>query len=255
MRTKLLFLIIFLAVWQVQAQSKTNKQTSEDGSTKITTYHQNGAVSTVKIWDKIKRRGNVKGYNNEGKELFQFYLRTFGGHASVALEYFPNGQVSKVKYSSAPDGGIQFYKSTTTFDEQGNKTGFQETKRPFEPSIELHLPKPKENSKPSKSGVASCATIIQNFYEIQNATGRRIKLKFVPKKNQQAQTKTVTLKLKGSEKIVFDTVVSGEIPITQVVYELNLIGKKMNEKFKIVQLQTIKESDVRFRNYWVILRK
>lgn len=70
------------------------------------------------------------GYNNRGKEIIHYDLRRFAGHASVYLEYYGNGQISKAEYSSAPDGGIQFWHKIHYFDEQGNPTSFMDLSQP-----------------------------------------------------------------------------------------------------------------------------
>lgn len=141
------FLILFQSfLTSAQLKCKTTNQT--DGSTIKQCFHQNGKVSTLENWDKDKRFGTIKGYNNQGKELFSHSLRSIGGHASVSLTYFPNGQVEKVSFSDAPDGGIQFYNSTTRFDDKGNQTEFSETKYPHQLELEVPLPDTVKRRKP-----------------------------------------------------------------------------------------------------------
>ncbi|WP_300665512.1 hypothetical protein [Fluviicola sp.] len=136
MKTVVAFLIL-LQPLLASAQLKCKTTGQSDGSTITQCFHQNGKVSTLESWDKDKRFGTIKGYNDQGKELFSHGLRSIGGHASVSLTYFPNGQLEKVYFSDAPDGGIQFYNSTTHFDEKGNQTEFSETKYPNQPELEV----------------------------------------------------------------------------------------------------------------------
>jgi hypothetical protein len=83
-------------------------------------------VSTKEWRDKADRFGRSWAYKRDGSVIFEGGTRRIGGHASVHFSYYPSGAVSKVETSDAPDGGIQWYRSTTTFDEQGNRTSFSE---------------------------------------------------------------------------------------------------------------------------------
>lgn len=147
MKTLVAFLIL-LQPFLASAQLKCKTTNQSDGSTIKQCFHQNGQVSTLESWDKDKRFGSIKGYTNQGKELFSHSLRSVGGHASVSLTYFPNGQLEKVDFSDAPDGGIQFYNSTTRFDEKGNQTAFSETKYPHQPEFEIQIPDSVKRRKP-----------------------------------------------------------------------------------------------------------
>ncbi len=147
MKRLFVFLILFQS-FLAAAQLKCKSTNQSDGSTIKQCFHQNGKISTLENWDKDKRFGTIKGYNNQGKELFSHSLRSIGGHASVSLTYFPNGQVEKVYFSDAPDGGIQFYNSTTRFDDKGNQTEFSETKYPHQLELEVPLPDTVKRRKP-----------------------------------------------------------------------------------------------------------
>lgn len=89
-------------------------------------YFNTGKLSTKEWMDKDDRWGRSWAYDSKGKELFSYPTRKIGGHASAHFSYHPNGAVSKIEVSDAPDGGIQWYRSTTTFDENGVQTGFAE---------------------------------------------------------------------------------------------------------------------------------
>jgi hypothetical protein len=87
---------------------------------------------------KINRYGNLKGFNNKDKELFSYNLRHYGGYASAQVIYFPSGQVKSIYYSDAPDGGIQYYHSTSQFDKTGNQVSFEEDSH--EDKLKLKIP-------------------------------------------------------------------------------------------------------------------
>lgn len=105
-----------------KAQSGCKLSTAKEGSTVKTCFHKNGKPSSVETWDAIHRQGSITCYNAAGKQIFYESLRRFGGHASVYLDYYANGQIKKAEYSSAPDGGIQFWHTIYKFDEAGNQT-------------------------------------------------------------------------------------------------------------------------------------
>lgn len=152
---KTIFLLLFIFVQSptlfAQLSCKTVKQSN--GSTMKKCFHKNGKVSTIETWDKDKRRGTLKGFNKLGKELFSHDLRQSGGYASAQMTYFPNGQVKSIYYSDAPDGGIQYYNSTTQFDESGNQISFDESSNVDD--LHLKIPAPRryaipDTTKPKK---------------------------------------------------------------------------------------------------------
>jgi hypothetical protein len=89
-------------------------------------YFITGQLSTVEWTDKDGRFGRSRAYKRDGTVIVDHHTRRIAGHASVHFEYHPSGAVSKAEFSDAPDAGIQWYRSTTTFDDQGNRTGFSE---------------------------------------------------------------------------------------------------------------------------------
>ncbi len=107
------------------AQGREHTFTSDTG-TVVVHYFASGKVSTRTWMDKDDRWGRSWAYDVSGKEIFSYQTRKIGGHASAHFSYHANGAVSKIEVSDAPDAGIQWYRSTTTYDEQGNKTGFTE---------------------------------------------------------------------------------------------------------------------------------
>jgi hypothetical protein len=78
----------------------------------------NGKTSTIAALID-NREGYAKAYNFKGEEIYSRTIRRFAGTSSVHFQHHPNGMVKKAEYSSHPDGGIQWYRSYTYFDEQG----------------------------------------------------------------------------------------------------------------------------------------
>jgi hypothetical protein len=81
----------------------------------------NGKTSTICVI-KDDRDGYAKAFNFKGEEIYMRHIRRYAGHASVYFTHHPNGMVKKAEYSSHPDAGIQWYRSYTYFDENGNIT-------------------------------------------------------------------------------------------------------------------------------------
>ncbi len=106
-----------------QGQEKT---IATDTGTVVLHYFTAGGISTKAWTDSAGRWGRSSAYNKQGQVIFDRQTRRFAGHASVHFSYHANGAVSKAQVSEAPDGGIQWYRSTTSFDTAGNQTGFDE---------------------------------------------------------------------------------------------------------------------------------
>jgi hypothetical protein len=111
------------------AQYKCNTVASADGK-RHTCYHVNKQPSTTEFWDKENLWGRFEAWNNKGEPLVSFELRKVAGHAGVDVSYHANGQVSRLEYSSAPDGGIQFWNYIYTYNEEGQETSRVDLSRP-----------------------------------------------------------------------------------------------------------------------------
>lgn len=102
------------------------KELHTDTGTVVLHYFKGGGVSTREWMDKDQRWGRSTAYTRDGRVLFEHQTRRIAGHATVHFSYHPNGGISKAEVSEAPDAGIQWYRSTTTFNEAGERTGFTE---------------------------------------------------------------------------------------------------------------------------------
>ena len=109
----------------MRAQGRVRTVETDSGRV-VQHYFTTGQVSTEEWTDKDGRFGRSRAYTRSGAVLVDHHTRRIAGHASVHFEYHPNGAVSRSEFSDAPDAGIQWYRSTTTFDDQGNRTGFSE---------------------------------------------------------------------------------------------------------------------------------
>lgn len=226
-------------------------------------FHSNGKVSTEETWDLDKRFGSMRAFNNQGVELFFHNLRSVGGHASAQLEYYSNGQLSKVHYSDAPDGGIQFYNSTTKFDESGNQTEFYETKYPNELEVEWVEPvvkrevvtePKKEDPKPE---VVECATIFSTIYQIQNLTNSRLKISIKALPNNTIAGTGREVVLKPYESLIFDTILMANQFVTAKVYQPEILKietkSRKNKKIQVIEFAPVGEGVTRIHHWFFVL--
>ena len=147
---------------------------------------KNGKISTLKLSN--EREGIAKAFNLKGETIYQSGTRRFAGHASVEFKHYPSGAIKQANYSSAPDGGIQWYKTETFFDENGNITHVNDLSydRLMRPSYIIPTTGPntemektireqvKETEKQQQKEVAICANIHQNKIIIFNHTKKRL---------------------------------------------------------------------------------
>lgn len=120
-----LALALPLGLW---AQGTEKTATTDTGT--VTLHFFAGGGTSTKAWtDTTGRWGRCWAYNKHGAVIYEQQTRNVGGHATVWFRYHPNGGISRAEYSTMPDGGIQWYRSTTTFDTAGNQTGFWEEGR------------------------------------------------------------------------------------------------------------------------------
>lgn len=114
------------------------------------------------------RWGKAIAYNIHGKQIKEWSLRKIAGHSSVSFSFYKNGAIKKAYWSSAPDGGIQWYKSTTYFDENGKITREDKDSREGlnDPFNRKQLQQPTIKTQE----VATCAVIYSSEYWFTNTT-------------------------------------------------------------------------------------
>ncbi len=260
----ILLLLLLLSFNSSFAQLNCKTIKLPDGSSEKKCFHKNGKISTREIWDKDGRFGSITAYNSENKELFFHDLRTIGGHAYVQLEYFPNGQLLNVYYSDSPDGGIQYYYSTTRFDEKGNQTGFWETKYPDDlKSILVEEPQKiepvkKEVTDTVKQEVAECAAVYSTVYQIRNSTVWRLRINIKTLPNNVVSGTEKEVILEPFQVVNFDTVLMADQFISVKIYEPEVLKfgekSKMNRKVSIFEPGPI-DADRTRMYYWFVISK
>ncbi len=170
------------------------------------TYFRNSKkVSTTQCYDANDRWGRAQAFDKAGKQIYEWELRRIAGHSSVQFSYYDDGAVKKAEWSSAPDGGIQWYRSTTLFDEDGRVTS--ETKDSYDdgPGTQPYLPgttrktlvTPTPPPPPSTPTVATCAVIYSSEFWFVNETPYTVEVAATRNNNEHS---TVTLKPKQRMK-------------------------------------------------------
>lgn len=237
MKTLLLFLFTFLwlTTW---AQKEYTKCTY--------TYFSNQKVSTSQCWDENRYWGVAKAYNPKGEEIGSWQLGRIAMIAGVTFSFHPNGGVSKAEYGSHPDAGIQWHRSWTYFDEQGNKTGYNEMnhddrvtttvepyQRPTEKPIVSPTPSPvkKTEEKPApKQEVVSCAVIYVSELWVENRTGNSVVIKWA---HRYSKDLTGSTKIQAGQRVKVAEKIGAEMydaPLgTYDVEVMSLSGKKITK--------------------------
>lgn len=131
-------------------------------------FHGTHQVATSYCYDSAGRWGRASAFDRSGKIIYEKEIRRVGGHASVEFGYYPSGAVQKAYWSSAPDAGIQWYRGTTLFDEQGHITS--ETDDSYEGPGRSPLIAPGHTTVTLQPTVARCAVIYSSEFYFRNET-------------------------------------------------------------------------------------
>ena len=177
MRNLLLPILIVALAHGLHAQGRVRTIETDSGRV-VQHYFTTGQLSTVEWTDKEGRFGRSRALKRAGTVIVDHHTRRIAGHASVHFSYHPNGAVSRSEFSDAPDAGIQWYRSTTTFDDQGNRTGFSEQghdDRHVIPHPGTTFTQPEEPVNPTpvpvrEPEVAPCQKLFVNEVFVVNAT-------------------------------------------------------------------------------------
>lgn len=232
-----------------QGRSRT---LSTDSGTVVLHYFTNGHVSTKEWMDTDERWGHSWAYDPQGQVIVDHYTRKVAGHASVHFEYHPNGGVSKAEFSDAPDAGIQWYRSITTFDPNGQRTGFSEEghdDHDLIPNPGLLKRTPEVPAPPVVE-----QRLFHNVYLVVNGDRKPCRVSLRPKApSPLAQPLDATLlpgdTLRGGDFTL------GEVwgdPLQQVA--VTATDAKRRKAWTVVRVDTVQVSPEQ-RSYYLILRR
>jgi hypothetical protein len=250
---KLFFVTILIICGHVSNAQLNCKTKQLPTGIETSCLHANGKTSTLETWDTDKRWGKLKAYTNSGKELFSYELRKVGGHASVYLSYHTNGQVKKAEYSSAPDGGIQFYNIISEYDEAGNQTRYtdlsQPDGRPRVPSLR------QEEPVVYKQQVVKEGARTVTAFKIINATKYPVSVQLrTPPGSHYLPSKTTMLDVKPKQQIALDSIVLTDKFLKETeIYVLEVVKNQKKRKGIKSILASPVESVVRKEYTWYLL--
>ena len=157
----------------------------------------------------LKSTGNGKAacFTPQGKTMLESSVSRNHGHHSVTFWHHPNGVVSKAEISQAPDAGIQWYRTTITFNEQGEKTGEDHRSHEDLERIMLIDPpfeKPSTTVKVPQETAQPCAVIYSNILAVENFTQFPIKVQFAARK------KIKTIRIEPGKIAYIDTLIQAQ---------------------------------------------
>ncbi len=129
-------------------------------------YFKNSDLKSAEIcYDENRYHGIARAFKIDGSVLEIWQISHMHVISSVQFTFHSNGAVHRAIYSSHPDAGIQWYRSETTFDMEGNKTGFFEERHDdMVTSPHLHIEKHKEPTQ--KQEVMECAPIMISEFHL-----------------------------------------------------------------------------------------
>jgi hypothetical protein len=263
MRNFLTFILIFPFLVFSQAKIKlkecTEVKNANNESVK-TCFHANGKISTLETWDKDKYWGRFQAFTNQGKEIINYQLRRVAGHASVYPSYYPNGQINKLEYSSAPDGGIQSYRYIHHFNEIGEQTDYRDYSMPNGyPTLITTLPDTvnrklikKDEVIVKKQEVVECSTLSVSEFVVINETKKKVKIKFIAQKNRLFSFSDKEVELKSKENLLVDKIALSNIFVdVNQAYKPELVGKN-KDKFKVILAEKVEKNQVRTYTWHII---
>lgn len=224
---------------------------------------QNGKISTLSVM-LDDREGYAKAFDLTGNEIYSEAIRRYGGHSGVTFSHHANGCLMKAEYSSQPDGGIQYYRKYTYFDDKGKKTSemiddwdnrvtvpkfyFQDTTSvipvvPVIPQKKEEKPKPK----PIVQEPMPCASIHKNRVEFLNHSKHKLLLSI------SQQGKDTIIVLKPGERHECPAYISAEIasPFNQNVrYQFNCQKKKCEVDSTTKMMSVTKDETLHTVNFY-----
>ncbi|MBK9147589.1 MAG: hypothetical protein IPM12_07190 [Flavobacteriales bacterium] len=238
---RLLAFVPLLALCAASSAQPKERTFKTDTGTVVVRYFTSGQVSTKEWRDRDDRWGRSWAYKQNGEVIFEGQTRRFAGHSSVRFSYHANGAVSKAETSDAPDGGIQWHRSTTAFDDQGNKTGFMEQGHDnYGPIPRMDWPPsrtPPQTSPPSelsKQEVTECQKMFQSELFVVNPTNAAVRVAATPKEPSPALPGG-TWTMAPDDTIRIGTYSKGEAwPDWHGLVDLNIVQVVLGDRNKAV---------------------
>ncbi|MEY3398154.1 MAG: hypothetical protein RL220_748 [Bacteroidota bacterium] len=238
-------------------------ETENDFGVTMDCHFKSGELSTREFMDAADRFGKATAYNIKGEVIFEKSTRRIGGHASVYFSYHENGAVSKAEFSDAPDGGIQWYKSVTTFDENGVQTWFHEMgydeRGLIPPTIDEQVHRSPVDTvvvpAPPAPDPAVCQMLHSNVVYLVNETKHGARAKVVAK-NPSPMLSNNSYNLLPGDTVLVGSYSIGEMfdmPDNHMSVELERVElKKRRKPFKpVLEMHIVQALDGTSRDYYL----
>jgi len=258
-----------LLLFALLASRNAKSQTNENGDTLVLhreTY-PNGRLSAYSYLLKSTNEGRATAWDPKGNTMFDSSIRRKWGHHSVQFSHHPNKVVSKVEESSAPDAGIQWYRTWYYFDESGkliNKVEdshdrmvtLPDIQNPYQPREEVRVHPEKE--APKEQEVMECAVLYHNETWFVNETPFALEVKWSARGMEKSQI------LQAGESAFMGDVIQAQFfqePDKEAQFSAKVIGKPKKARgirFEFLPLKTEmqgKETKKYYYRIWAVLTK
>lgn len=137
--------------------------------------YPNGKISAYSYLLQSTGDGSAVCYDPKGKIMFQSGISRNHGHHSVHFKHHPNKVVSHIEESSAPDGGIQWYRTYYSFNEKGEL--IQKREDNWDTRVTVQPQRYPDKTEP-KQEIAECAILYSNEAWFINACPHSIEVRF-----------------------------------------------------------------------------
>jgi hypothetical protein len=246
--------MFFLVLWTqvfiaggLKAQLRCEKLTNKEGHMELC-KHAQGGIASRRFWDLAQREGYFEAVGPDGNVLVNYDLRKFAGHASVDVTYHPNGQVHRLEYSSAPDGGIQFWHIIHEFDASGKQISKVDLSQPDGHPV-LMVPEEFRPSETPEFVVVPKykAPTYTTFVSVINSTGRKVSIMYQSDANDHSVARNLVLQ--DGELMPLDTIIKEVKPHLPAKNCIQLNARD-SKRYEVQQLVTASD-----QIQWIIVRK
>jgi hypothetical protein len=211
---------------------------SQDVKRMIEKTYTSGQISVRETQYDLKNPYNfnqleekVEVFNRKGELVYTGYRRNYAGHSSIHLTFHSNGGVQRIDASSAPDGGIQWYKSRHELDEDGNVIHFSEQSHDDRVTLIQPTTWTVPPSEKPKQEVVECAVPMQTITKLSNQSKRTITV-LVTLKNQPDKISEFRVKPKG-ELLIGESTNAQVFAHPENLYVVHIKPSKSSEFHKI----------------------
>lgn len=240
---KWLFLSFFLS-FTFNGFSQLNKQIlpGKYGDSTVT-FHENHQVSTIDYRiDGINRLNQTIVFDSKGKEIFRgVHGYQYGSHG-LYLTFFPNGQVSSIRETMQPDGGIQFKDKTYYYNEAGVLTSQKDHSLP--PKL-IAPSKPYQQEIVRETSVAPAKD--STFIWLKNTSNKKVSILL----RNKTTGKDNILKIKPQQKIQVGAFINYTDKMEpETFFEVIVLTNQSKRHLSLVKNSSL---DTKTNKFWLLI--